>query len=254
MPRAEAQRTSKTSTAGRIRTPRKRAVRRTLPRKGGAVNEPESEIRSAETEMSSVKAEKGSKVAKTTKATKSTKEKEAKVVKEEVRRKAPLRTSPKETGKRTVSKKPFVMLAVMLVAFGASAFIGFSDNGQIDISSVIEERNQKVASGQTEGDAPSPDTSAVIPVQNTAPPSVPNGGLRGRGVGTAKAAPPPPVVESVSSTTATSTATSTDSGVGTSTDEVLEGVDEGEIESKSETSEGEDTDNEIEADETTEVE
>ncbi|USN87511.1 MAG: hypothetical protein H6779_03800 [Candidatus Nomurabacteria bacterium] len=126
-------------------------------------------------------------------------------------RKAPTTLGVSTGSKSRVSKRGVIIVAVLIVVLGATLWIGFSDKGQIDVSEKIAERNAKIASGDTSSIEESPrGGSQVIPVQNTTP-SVPNGGLRGRGVGTAKVSQPPveDSIESASST-ATSTATSTD--------------------------------------------
>ena len=130
----------------------------------------------------------------------------------EASRKAPTRIVTKEKSKRGY-KKMMIVGGILLLGFGAAAYIGNSDSGQINIASVIDERNKQTAAGNNSGDGSS-GASTVIPVQNTAPPSVPNGGLRGRGVGTAKVVTPPPIVEEATSS-ATSTATSTDDSIET---------------------------------------
>lgn len=104
----------------------------------------------------------------------------------EASRKAPSNISPKENSKFT-SKKSLIIGGVLLSAVIASVLIGTSDSGQINVATVIDERNEKIASGENFDDGSSSGSSTAVPVQNTAPPSVPNGGLHGRGVGTAPA-------------------------------------------------------------------
>jgi len=152
---------------------------------------------------------------------------------------SPKRKAPTQIGNTSkkfnltkVSKRKVLVSSFIVAGFVGAFFIGSSDVGQIDVNSKITERNNQIASGiNTEDSADG--GSQVIPVQNTAqPPSVPNAGLKGRGVGTASVAQP--VKEPAVDENATSTATSTD---GVSLDDEVsneeeisedgEGVDEG---------------------------
>jgi len=159
----------------------------------------------------------------------------------EVVRKAPSRIAINNES-RIKSKKPFVVVGILIVGFVLAALIGNSDAGQINITEVIDERNKQIASGLDSDGDPTSETSEVIPVQNTAPPSVPNGGLRGRGVGTASVNQPK-VEAPIASSTATSTATSTDEildeGNATSTDLVDVEIEEVEATTTDETLEEE---------------
>ncbi len=132
------------------------------------------------------------------------------------RRKAPVRravatetprvetstTAPGQSTRRPArSYRLVVTAAAFVVALGASAAIGLSDKGTIDVASKIQA--QAVATAISEGGDPATQ-AASIPVQST-PVSVPNAGLRGRGANPAPAQPAPAENEQASST-----ATSTD--------------------------------------------
>jgi hypothetical protein len=116
-----------------------------------------------------------------------------------------------EKNKHKQRQKQFIVIGIiLLVGVGASAAVGYTDKGQINVTQVIEERNQRIRTGETDGrDA---QTNRVeVPVQNTN--KTANGGLVGLGTGGAKPTPKPPV------DIATSTASSTDS-TASSTDAV----------------------------------
>ena len=147
-------------------------------------------------------------------------------------RKAPTRIVEVGVGP-TPSRRGLKIFAVLFLVLGASVWIGVSDSGQIDVSARINERNQKVSNGES---VPSSDGSVsqevVLPVQNTAP-TVPNAGLRGRGIGTAPVVVPQ--VEEISSSSsevstdeqndsATTTSESVSDGVADVSDEEGEGV------------------------------
>lgn len=121
-------------------------------------------------------------------------------------RKAPARFTEAKTPRR-FSRRTIITSSIFVVGLIAAIWIGTSDNGQINVSALITERNNQVANGEA-GDSDSGDgnTQQVVPVQSSAP-TVPNGGLRGQGISNT---PPPPPVEVASSTEATTTATSTD--------------------------------------------
>ncbi len=104
-----------------------------------------------------------------------------------------------------------VVLGVLVIGIGASAAIGLSDTGKIDVAARIQAQSQLVAN-QNGGEG---GTTQTIPVQNT-PVNVPNGGLIPAGAATP--APPPPPEP------ATTTASTTNETVGTSTETVAEEV------------------------------
>ncbi len=126
------------------------------------------------------------------------------------RRKAPaVVTSPTVRTTSTKKKRVLIPLGVLCVGFGASALIGISDAGQINVGQIATQQEMMVRDAVTGEEVSVPVT---IPVQNT---SLPDGGLVASG-----AVPPPdptPVatsslatttdvaIESASSTTASST-------------------------------------------------
>lgn len=132
-------------------------------------------------------------------------------------RKAPTKISQNKRSWRP-SRKLIVVGLVLMSGLGATLWIGFSDQGQIDVSAKIVERNNEIMAGvRPDGDENSATIakSQIVPVQNTNT-TVPNGGLRGRGVGTAKVEQPN---VPLATSTATSTASST-SDIATSTEDV----------------------------------
>ncbi len=130
-----------------------------------------------------------------------------KVMKEEVTSVPVVETEAPKLVLKTIGRKSiYVYAGVVTASFIAAAVIGYSDEGQINISQAVEMHNAalmagSVASAEVVAGGQSSETSMVIPVQtNTS--SLPNGGLIPSG-----ALPPPPVVEEV---VASSTATSSD--------------------------------------------
>ena len=129
----------------------------------------------------------------------------AEVVPATARRKSPtfLPTSGTILGSRPkITVKRYVALGVMVAGLALAAFIGYSDKGQIDITSVMTERNAKLTAGLADSEGGS---GVIVPVQNTS--TLPDGGL----IGSIEPAtvPVPPVVETAT-TTYTSTASTTD--------------------------------------------
>lgn len=83
------------------------------------------------------------------------------------------------------SRKIIVFSTTFVAILALAIWIGTTDNGQINVASKIEERNKQIANGEFTADNSSgANGSQIVPVQNTAP-TVPNGGLKGRGVGSA---------------------------------------------------------------------
>lgn len=155
-----------------------------------------------------------------------------------VRRKAPVRrvaaaapevvASPVTSGSGAVSlprqsrlrRNRGVVIVVMLllmVGVGVSAALGMSDRGVIDVTARMNEQSQlqaKIAGENGES------TTYTVPVQNTQVVDVPNGGLRGRGIGSEPTPPPTPTVENASSTATTTDATTSSSTEAVDTPEV----------------------------------
>ncbi len=99
-------------------------------------------------------------------------------------RKAPSRIEYSER-KNTNLKSVWVGVVILAFVFAGAAWVGISDQGQINVNAKINERNQKMSDEATDvanqGEGEDVPRTIVVPVQNTAP-SVPNGGFRGRGV------------------------------------------------------------------------
>lgn len=135
-----------------------------------------------------------------------------------VSRKAPTGISDEKALERRRQTRLIIIGVLVAIGVGASAAVGFTDEGEIDVLKTIEARNERIRNNQaTEQDVLT--TTIEVPVQNTNERKV-DGGLKGRGTG--GAAPEPP--EEVASTTASSTdvtASSTDA-TASSTDAVIE--------------------------------
>lgn len=114
------------------------------------------------------------------------------------KRKAPTPIADSVAGKKKSRKQLIVIATMIVIGVGASAIVGFTDKGQIDVEGTIAWRNEQAKSAGRE--------TEVIPVQNT--PQLPDGGLIGMGIGgpidgSASSTPPAP-------TTASSTASTTE--------------------------------------------
>lgn len=139
-------------------------------------------------------------------------------------RKAPTPIARKRAGVRHKRRQQLIVGALLLVGVVASAAVGFTDDGQIDIDATVEARNERIRTNTT--DAQDVVTSTMeVPVQTS---SVKHTGatLRGRGTGVSNTpSVPMPVSDTdVSSSTATSTdeTASTTQAVASSTDEMVE--------------------------------
>ncbi len=101
------------------------------------------------------------------------------------------------------SSKILVIATVILVIFsGVGIAIGMSDQGEIDVVAVVNERNEKIGRGEVR-DGNNEAVTQTVPVQNTD--TRPNGGLVPMDP---SEVPPPAVTETpveVASTTATTT-------------------------------------------------
>lgn len=114
-------------------------------------------------------------------------------------RKAPTPISDNKIAKKAANRRKLVVLVLLILGIGASAMVGFTDQGQIDVVKTIEDRNSRIRNNSA--DARDVITSNVeVPVQNTN--KMPDGGLVGRGTG---GLPPAVKAEDISSSTATST-------------------------------------------------
>lgn len=128
------------------------------------------------------------------------------------KRKAPTPLAASKVSAARRKKVLMVAIGVLVVGVGASAAVGLTDSGQIDVQQTIEARNERVRSNTaTEDDLIG--GTVNVPVQSTS--QKPDGGLRGLGTGGASPKPAPKPEP-----TATSTATSSEA-VATSTNAVV---------------------------------
>lgn len=127
-------------------------------------------------------------------------------------RKSPTPIAARRAGSKAKKKQGIIIGVILLLGIGSSVAIGITDEGTIDVNQVIEARNERLRSGQTNA---SDDKQVIVPVQNTAANQLPDGGLVGLGID------PEPPKPAPTTTTASSTASSTEA-TATSTDEVAE--------------------------------
>ena len=119
----------------------------------------------------------------------------------EIRRKAPTELRERSSSRNKSRNQFIIVVGIFIVGVGASAAIGFSDRGSIDVSKVVEERNERIRAGGGNAET----GTEIIPVQNQNASREADGGLRPADPSTIEPPPAP-----LASTTATSTATSTD--------------------------------------------
>lgn len=138
-------------------------------------------------------------------------------------RKAPTPLAANKVAKRRRQRQLLVVAIVLASGVGASAAVGLTDAGTIDVQQTIEARNERIRNNQaTENDLLK--STVEVPVQNTNV-GKPNGGLVGRGTGGLPPTPPPPATTTATSTEmiASSTeaiASSTDSITASSTESI----------------------------------
>lgn len=143
-------------------------------------------------------------------------------------RKAPTKVQAMRASAKERQRRWMVVGGILVVGFGASVGIGFSDSGQIDIKRAIDERNERIRSGDLTG-ADTERSTVEAPVQRTAVQQRTNSGLRGAG----SSAQPRPEPEPEPDPAATSTATSSDSRLATSTEATTDTEGENEAEAES---------------------
>ncbi len=177
------------------RAPRKRAVRRT-------VTKTDAPVRRTRTPRAS-----------------SVRDNEESITVSTPVRKAPTPFAAKAAANNSVRKRLIITGVAFLLVSGVAAFIGFSDDGVIDVSSRIKEANERVpvAIEEVNGDGGT-QTEGQVPVQSGTPPAAISG-LRGRGVGTPPVEQAAPVVEEA--TTTDEVSTSTDESVTTAEEGVV---------------------------------
>lgn len=110
-----------------------------------------------------------------------------------VERKAPTPVAATRAQSKAKQVQVIVSTVIIMIGIGASAAVGITDEGQIDVVRTIEERNERIRSGQVDTE----ENTIIVPVQNTTVRQA-DGGLRGLGVG---AAPPPEIPETEASST-----------------------------------------------------
>lgn len=137
-----------------------------------------------------------------------------------LRRKAPRIVSEPtvvaQPSKRRRPYLPFVIVGVLFViSIGVSAAVGLSDSGTIDVAARMNE--QSALQAGNDGGAVDESGQRIIPVQNSQPANVPNGGLIPVAPGDQAAFTPPPLPPEVeaSSTATSSLETAASSSVAT---------------------------------------
>lgn len=116
-------------------------------------------------------------------------------------RKAPTPLSADKLAEIKKRKRTITAMVLMLIGIGASAAVGLTDQGRIDVQQVIEERNERIRNNRP--DERDIITSTVqVPVQDTDTQGKADGGLIGRGTG---GRAPEPAPAAVASSTASST-------------------------------------------------
>lgn len=123
----------------------------------------------------------------------------------EEKRKAPTKIAETKVVALHKRKQVIVTGSVLLFGIFASAMIGFTDDGQIDVQKTIEERNERIRNNQANNDDLI-SGMVEVPVQNTSVKA--DGGLIGRGVGSGTTAPP--LHEADSATSSLDVATSSE--------------------------------------------
>lgn len=121
-------------------------------------------------------------------------------------RKAPTRFS--EPTEKTSSKKWLKVVAVFILVVGGATWLGYSDKGQIDVNTRINEAANQPASADMADSSGS--TETTLPVQNTPPAAI--SGIRPRtdGGGQPEPAPAPTPVEEATTTEAVTEDTATE--------------------------------------------
>ena len=109
-------------------------------------------------------------------------------------RKAPTPIAATKAATKSSRRQAAVVGVLILLGVGASAIVGFTDKGPINVEKTIADRNDRISRGEIQGE--------VVPVQNT--PQVANGGMVGlgsSGQGTTTVQTPPGTASSSASTT-----------------------------------------------------
>jgi hypothetical protein len=113
-------------------------------------------------------------------------------------RKAPTPIADDNETKKKKRKQIIVVTTMIVIGIAASAAVGFTDKGTIDVQGTIAWRNEQSRSTGNEG--------AIVPEQNS--PQLPDGGLVGLGIGgPIEEEKPTPEEAAASSTPATASST-----------------------------------------------
>lgn len=110
-------------------------------------------------------------------------------------RKAPTPIAMERAAVRTFRRQAVVVGLLIIVGVGASAAVGYTDKGGINVEQAIAERNERINKGEIQGE--------ILQVQNT--PQVADGGLMGLGIGGPENNASSTPAATASSTEATST-------------------------------------------------
>lgn len=134
-------------------------------------------------------------------------------------RKAPTPLAAEQLIEHEKRKRFIMAVTFMLIGIGASAAVGLTDQGRIDVERTIEERNERIRNNRP--DERDIITSVVeVPVQDTSSVGKVDGGLVGRGTGGRAPEPSPIDLASTTASTTDNVASSTEA-VASSTEEVV---------------------------------
>ncbi len=149
-----------------------------------------------------------------------TKEVEERIAEMNIVRKAPTAFVEQQVASAKRKKQIMIVVALMVIGVAASAGVGYTDVGQIDVQKTIEARNERIRNN-TASEQDMLTGLVTVPVQNTNSNKA-DGGLVGREVGFK---PPAPKVQASSSTATSTELTASSTGaVASSTDAVSEDV------------------------------
>lgn len=132
-------------------------------------------------------------------------------------RKAPTTFAVHQGQLKNRRKQILIASTILLIGVGASAGVGLTGEGRIDVQQTIEERNERLRTeGGTINEQTGETTQVEVPVQNPTTRSAST--LKSRGSSGQKT----PVEVAPTATTTTDTATSTDTGEATTTADTIE--------------------------------
>lgn len=209
-------------------TPRERSTGRRVSRRRESSSSPERATRTRQrATRQSVVEEKNVPLEKSVEPTKPKTEKSE----ETKARKAPTPFSGVKLARVQKRKRMLIVLSTLVFGIGASAAVGLTDDGQINVQKTIEDRNERIRNNSfNESDVIT--SSVEVPVQNTSVNNKPDGGLVGKGVGSKKLTPEPePEFASTTATSSLDVASSTDV-VASSTEDSFRMEEEGDVETE----------------------